>query len=268
MKTRHQTPNFSRAELSTWKVRRLNQWRTAIWIWNGSAVLSARFSREFRLWNFENLWKPLELWKPLKTWKFDTWNSDFWRYMKTCFARVRSRVDAIDGIIYLPTLTHYAWVSRLSGSKIVISRIQTNFSWLTENSVSLRKNRLNKNAIVFWSSSSCPNIFGTLIKLIAGPVLKSSKSLYTFGYLRKSSGNLRKSLETISDLWNSTEIFGNLWKPLVNLRKFTYCEDEKSHAFYGKKVGRYSIITYFTSSFGFQSFLQAALVQTELSSAN
>ena len=33
----------------------------------------------------------------MKTWKFDTWNSDVWRHVKTCFARVRSRVDAIDG---------------------------------------------------------------------------------------------------------------------------------------------------------------------------
>ena len=32
-----------------------------------------------------------------KTSKFDTWNSDVWRHVKTCFARVRSRVDAIDG---------------------------------------------------------------------------------------------------------------------------------------------------------------------------
>ena len=31
-----------------------------------------------------------------KTSKFDTWNSDVWRHMKTCFARVRSQVDAID----------------------------------------------------------------------------------------------------------------------------------------------------------------------------
>ena len=33
-----------------------------------------------------------------KTSKFDTWNSDVWRHVKTCFARVHSRVDAIDGI--------------------------------------------------------------------------------------------------------------------------------------------------------------------------
>ena len=37
--------------LSTRKVQRLNQSRTAIWIWNGSAVLSAWLSREFRLWS-------------------------------------------------------------------------------------------------------------------------------------------------------------------------------------------------------------------------
>ena len=30
-----------------------------------------------------------------KTSKFDTWNSDVWRHLKTCFAGVRSRVDAI-----------------------------------------------------------------------------------------------------------------------------------------------------------------------------
>ena len=34
-----------------------------------------------------------------KTWKFDTWNSDVWRHVKTCFTRVRSRVDAIDGSV-------------------------------------------------------------------------------------------------------------------------------------------------------------------------
>ena len=32
-----------------------------------------------------------------KTSKFDAWNSEVWRHVKTCFERVRSRVDAIDG---------------------------------------------------------------------------------------------------------------------------------------------------------------------------
>ena len=35
-----------------------------------------------------------------KTSTFDTWNSDVWHHMKTCFARVRSRVDAINGNKY------------------------------------------------------------------------------------------------------------------------------------------------------------------------
>ena len=32
-----------------------------------------------------------------KTSKFDSWNSEVWRHVKTCFERARSRVDAIDG---------------------------------------------------------------------------------------------------------------------------------------------------------------------------
>ena len=60
------------------------------------------------------------------------------------------------------------------------------------------------------------------------------KSFYTFLYRRKSSGNLRKS----------SEIFVYHRKPSVNLRKFRFCWDEKSHAFYWNKVGRYSVIVY------------------------
>ena len=52
------------------------------------------------------------------------------------------------------------------------------------------------------------------------PVLKSSKSFYTFGYLRKSSGNLR----------HFSEKFRNLRKSSENLWKFRFCGDEKSHA--------------------------------------
>ena len=36
-----------------------------------------------------------------KTSKFDTCMSDVLRHVKTCFARVRSRVDAIDGIFLM-----------------------------------------------------------------------------------------------------------------------------------------------------------------------
>ena len=67
------------------------------------------------------------------------------------------------------------------------------------------------------------------------------KSVYTFCYRWKSSENLWKSLETFGDLRKSFEIFGNLQKPSVNLRKFRFCGDEKSHSFYWKKVGRYSV---------------------------
>ena len=41
-----------------------------------------------------------------KTSKFETWNSDVWRHVKTCFARVRSRVDTIDGA-YEAQMTYF-----------------------------------------------------------------------------------------------------------------------------------------------------------------
>ena len=48
------------------------------------------------------------------------------------------------------------------------------------------------------------------------------KSFYSFGYLRKSSVNLRKSLETFGDLRKSSEIFGNLRKTSTkNVTHFT-----------------------------------------------
>ena len=50
--------------------------------------------------------------------------------------------------------------------------------------------------------------------------------------------NLRQSSEVVG---RSSEVVGNLRKPSVNLRKFRFCADERSQAFYRKKVGRYSI---------------------------
>ena len=47
--------------------------------------------------------------------------------------------------------------------------------------------------------------------------------------------------EIFGDLRKLLEIFDDLWKPSVSLRKFMFCKDEKSHAFYCKKVGRYVI---------------------------
>ena len=38
--------------------------------------------------------------------------------------------------------------------------------------------------------------------------------------------------EIFGDLRESSEIFANLRKPSVNLMKFRFCGDEKSHAFY------------------------------------
>ena len=51
------------------------------------------------------------------------------------------------------------------------------------------------------------------------------KSLYTSGYLRKSSG-------IFGDLRMSFENFGNRRKPSVNPQKFSFCGEETSHAFY------------------------------------
>ena len=75
-------------------------------------------------------------------------------------------------LIYLPFLTHYAWVSRLR-----ISRLQTNFS---------RLSHLGSHNSERWKSS------------------------YTFGYLRKSSGNLRQSSEVVGNLWRPLEVFRKL----------------------------------------------------------
>ena len=72
----------------------------------------------------------------------------------------------------------------------------------------------------------------------------------------KSFGNRWPCFEVVQNLSTSSVIFGSHWeifgnlrkwsemfrelrKPSVNLRKFRFCGDEKSHEFYWKKVGRY-----------------------------
>ena len=85
--------------------------------------------------------------------------------------------------------------SHACGSKIFISRLQTNFS-----------------------PQSHPGSQNS----------ERRKSFYTFGYFRKSSANLRKSSEILGDLWKSFENFGNLRKKRGNLRKFRLFGDEKS----------------------------------------
>ena len=57
-----------------------------------------------------------------------------------------------------------------------------------------------------------------------------------FGRRREIFGNLWKSSEIFSNLLKSSENFGNLPKPSANLWKFRFCEDQKSHAFYWKKL--------------------------------
>ena len=93
---------------------------------------------------------------------------------------------------------------------------QTNFSCL--------KNQLNIYSNLFEKS------FGNL-----------STPLVIFGSRQKIFGNLCKSSDDLSKL---SEIFDNLRKPSVNLQKFRFCEDEKSHPFYWKKVGRYTVVGY------------------------
>ena len=66
-----------------------------------------------------------------------------------------------------------------------------------------------------------------------------STSWVNFGRRQKIFDNLRKSSKILGDLRNSFEIFGNNRKLLVNLQKFRFCLDKKSHTFYRKKVGRY-----------------------------
>ena len=40
-----------------------------------------------------------------RTAKFEIWNSDVWRHLRTCFAHMRSQVDAIDGMHFKRTVS-------------------------------------------------------------------------------------------------------------------------------------------------------------------
>ena len=128
------------------------------------------------------------------------------------------------------------------GSKIVASRIQTNFSHLTDNSES---NCLKTNKIKIQLFFDVWEVVRTSLELLNNaqdrleilwkslPTLFWShwKFFYTFGYHWKLSENLRRLLE----------VFRNLWKLSINLRKFRFCGDKISHAFYSKKGGRYIV---------------------------
>ena len=134
--------------------------------------------------------------------------------------------------------------SHACGSKIVISRIQTNFSCLSDNSKCNCLKTFEKSSQHLWNSLVMLKIgwksFGNCWRAL---FWHCRKSFYTFSYLRKSSGNLPKSSEILGNLQKSFENFGNLRKALVNLQKSRFCVDVKSRAFYWKKVGRYTVVT-------------------------
>ena len=110
--------------------------------------------------------------------------------------------------------------SHACGSKIVNSRIQTNFSRLTDNS----------------EHGEC-NCLKTFEK--SSEHLRNSSIMLEIGN-RWPCFEVVENLSTPSVIFGiRQEIFGNLRKPSVSLWKFRFCEDEKSHAFYWKKVGRY-----------------------------
>ena len=118
-------------------------------------------------------------------------------------------------------------------SKIVTSRIQNNFSHLTDNSECnsfLTFEKLSehlRNSLIMleidWKSlgNCCPPCF-EVIENLSTPLVIVGSCLKIIGSRWKPSKALRRSFE----------IFGNLRKPSLNLRKFRFCRDEKSHAFY------------------------------------
>ena len=127
-------------------------------------------------------------------------------------------------------------------SKIVLSRIQTNFSRLTDNS--------DCNCLKTFEMSS-EHLRNFLIMLEIGwksfgnrwPCFEVVEKLSTpsviFGSHREIFGSLRKSSETFSDLRKSSENFDNLRKPSVNLRNSGSVET-KTLTHFTETIGRYS----------------------------
>ena len=78
------------------------------------------------------------------------------------------------------------------------------------------------------------------------PCFEVIANLSTFLVIFRSCHNIFSNLwklsEIFDDLRKSSKIFRNLRKPLVNLRKFRFWGDEKSHAFYWTKVGKYNTL--------------------------
>ena len=96
--------------------------------------------------------------------------------------------------------------SHTCGSKIKISRIQTNFSRLTDTSKCNCLKMFEK-----WSEHLRNNAQDLLEVLWKSLALNwSPKSFCTFGYLWKSSGNLQHSSEVVGHLQRSSLVFWNL----------------------------------------------------------
>ena len=145
-------------------------------------------------------------------------------------------------LLYTCQLSRIMCESHAWGSKIVISRIQTNFSRLSYKSECNCLKKFEKSSKHLWNSLIMLEIgWKSLGNRWRTWFWNHQKSFYTFSYLRKSLRNLPKSSEIFGDLRKSFKNFGNLQKASVNLRKFRFCGDEirVSHAFYWKKVGRY-----------------------------
>ena len=118
---------------------------------------------------------------------------------------------------YICKLSRIMRESHACGSKIVNSRIQTNFLRLTDNS----------------EHGEC-NCLKTFEK--SSEHLRNSSIMLEIGN-RWSCFEVVENLSTPSVIFGiRQEIFSNLRKPSVSLWKFRFCEDEKSHAFYWKKL--------------------------------
>ena len=136
---------------------------------------------------------------------------------------------------YTCQLSHIMCESHACGSKIVTSSIQTNFSCLTDNSERnyLKTNKIEIQLFFVTFEKSSDHFRDSLIMLEIGWKSFGNHCRLGFKVVKNlSTPYLQKLLETFSNLRKSSEIFDNLWKPSVNLRKFRFCGDEKSHAFY------------------------------------
>ena len=133
-------------------------------------------------------------------------------------------------MLYPPILTHYTRVSRLW---IVISRIQTSFSRPSDNSKCNCLKTVEKSSQHLWNSLIMLEIgwksFGNHWPCFEVVENLSTPSV-TFASCGEIFGNFQKSLK----------IFGNLRKPLLNLRKFKFSVEMKNLMhFTKKKVCRY-----------------------------